>query len=189
MIEQAKYLILIMDLIGTAAFAISGAITAIRKNMDIFGVNILALITATGGGVLRDLLIGRTPPVMFRNPVYVIIALVTANIFFVIMWSKRHYSIYVPEKHTHIFNTLLFWFDTLGLAAFTVDGVYAGVYSSDPRNVFLLVVLGILTAVGGGVFRDVLAAEMPYIFRKHIYALASLAGALLTALIGVFAGS
>ena len=95
----------------------------------------------------------------------------------------------MPEKHTHIFNTLLFWFDTLGLAAFTVDGVYAGVYSSDPRNVFLLVVLGILTAVGGGVFRDVLAAEMPYIFRKHIYALASLAGALLTALIGVFAGS
>ena len=72
--------IMIMDIIGTIAFAISGAMVAIHKQMDIFGVNILAITTATGGGVIRDLIIGQNPPVMFSNPTYVFVAIVTANV-------------------------------------------------------------------------------------------------------------
>ena len=83
--------ILIMDIIGTVAFAISGAMMAIQKKMDIFGVNILAITTATGGGVIRDLLMGQTPPVMFQNPMYVFIAIATANVvFLVVYFSRKH---------------------------------------------------------------------------------------------------
>ena len=77
---------LIMDIVGTIAFAISGVMVASKKKMDLFGINILALCTAVGGGMVRDVLIGVTPPVMFRNPIFVIIALVTANLTILILY-------------------------------------------------------------------------------------------------------
>lgn len=174
--------IVIMDIVGTIAFAISGAMVAIQKKMDIFGVNILAVTTATGGGVFRDLLIGQNPPVMFRNPLYVFIAVLTANIVFLVVYFSRKRS--AKNKNVFAFYELmLFWCDTLGLAAFSVDGVNAGVQAGYERNLFLLVFLGTVTGVGGGVVRDIMANEMPYIFVKHIYASASLLGALLAALL------
>ena len=172
--------ILIMDIIGTIAFAISGAMMAIRKKMDIFGVNILAITTATGGGVIRDLLIGQTPPVMFSDPKYVFIAVATANILFLVVYFMRKSSV----KDTHalkVYETVLFWCDTLGLAAFSVDGVNAGAEAGHYENLFLLIFVGVVTGVGGGVIRDMMANEMPYIFVKHIYASASLVGAVLAA--------
>ncbi|MBR1892996.1 MAG: TRIC cation channel family protein, partial [Lachnospiraceae bacterium] len=90
MLDSTSFII-IMDLIGTIAFAVSGAMVAVRKKMDIFGVNILAVVTATGGGVIRDLLIGRTPPMMFHNPFYVMLSAITANIVFV----------FIAVKHSH----------------------------------------------------------------------------------------
>lgn len=174
--------IMIMDIIGTIAFAISGAMVAIQKKMDIFGVNILAITTATGGGVIRDLIIGQIPPVMFSNPMYVFIAIVTANIVFLVVYFSRRYA----QKDVHVFafyELLLFGCDTLGLAAFSVDGVNAGVNAGQEENTFLLVFLGVVTGVGGGVIRDMMANEMPYIFVKHIYACASLIGALLAAVL------
>ena len=170
--------ILIMDIIGTVAFAISGAMMAIQKKMDIFGVNILAITTATGGGVIRDLLMGQTPPVMFQNPMYVFIALGTANIVFLVVYFSRKYS----KKDVHVlafYEIMLFWCDTLGLAAFSVDGVSAGVNAGYEDNLFLLIFVGLVTSVGGGVIRDIMANEMPYIFVKHIYASASLVGVML----------
>ena len=164
-----------MDIIGTIAFAISGAATAVKKNMDIFGVNILALMTATGGGMFRDIIIGDVPPIMFRHPFYVVISIVTANLFFVLL-----YFFFDADRldRNAVFQNLLFWFDTLGLAAFTIDGLNAG-YVVDPNNLFLVGTLAFITGVGGGLLRDILANELPYILVKHVYALATIGGAIL----------
>ncbi len=169
-------LIVWMDLVGTIAFAISGGMAAVRKNMDIFGVNILAVITATGGGMFRDIVIGKVPPLMFQNPAYVAIAVITANILFCFLYSRR--TLPMPAKWG---ESLLFWFDTLGLAAFTVDGVFAGIRAGHGEKLFLITFLGVVTGVGGGALRDICADEMPQIFVKHVYAMASVAGALATA--------
>ncbi len=113
----------IMDIIGTIAFAFSGAMTAIRKGMDVFGVTILAITTAVGGGVIRDVLIGHTPPEMFQNPLYAFIAVITANVCFLFLYLRKKS---VPQNWVKIYEKLLFLFDTLGLASFTVNGVNAG---------------------------------------------------------------
>lgn len=166
--------IFIMDVIGTIAFAVSGAMIAIHKEMDVFGVNILALSTATGGGMIRDVLIGEIPPLMFQNPVYVLIAVITANIVFLIMYF---YKREVSSNYLRVYEKILFLFDTLGLAAFTVDGVSAGIHSDVEKSLFLVAFLGVITGVGGGVLRDVMAREMPSIFVKKVYACASIVGA------------
>ena len=170
-------LLFLFDLIGTIAFSISGAFVAIRKGMDIFGVNVLAVTTACGGGLMRDLIIGSIPPQMFRNPFFVMAAVVVANVVFLLMYLHRH----MPRKAAQIYDHLLFWFDTLGLAAFMVDGVMAGIAVGHGDNEFLICFLGFITAVGGGALRDVLAGQTPDIFRKHIYAVAAIAGAVLMA--------
>lgn len=163
------------DLVGTIAFAISGAFVGIKKEMDIFGVNVLAVTTACGGGLMRDLVMGNIPPRMFRNPFYVCVAVIVANVVFFLMYRHQH----MPRKMAPIYDKMLFWFDTLGLAAFTVDGVVAGVDAGFAENEFLICFLGFMTAVGGGALRDVLANQTPDIFRKHIYAVAAIAGTLL----------
>ena len=162
----------IFDFIGTVAFAISGAITGIHKKMDIFGVNILAIVTACGGGVIRDIIMGNFPPQMFINPFYVLVAAIVANIVFSIMYFKKT----IPEKLSGIYEKGLFIFDTLGLAAFMVDGIMIGVNFGYSDNLFLLIFLGFTTGVGGGVLRDVLSNQMPAIFVKHVYALPVIIG-------------
>lgn len=168
-------LLFLFDLIGTIAFAISGAFVGIRKGMDVFGVNVLAVTTACGGGLMRDLIIGSIPPQMFRNSFFVMVAIVVANVVFLLMYLHHH----MPRKMAPLYDKLLFWFDTLGLAAFTVDGVMAGIALGHGDNHFLICFLGFMTAVGGGALRDVLADQTPDIFRKHIYAVAAIAGAML----------
>ena len=177
-------LLAVVDLLGTVAFALSGSWIAIEKRMDLFGVNMLAVTTACGGGVLRDTLIGRTPPQMFRNPLYVIAALVAANIVFLLAARHRH----MPQRAAPLYESLLFWADTLGLAAFTVNGVTVGLRAGHGANAFLLVFLGFITGVGGGVLRDVLAGRIPDIFRHHVYAVASIVGAMLMTLLLPHAG-
>ena len=178
-------LLFLLDLVGTIAFAISGALDAIRKGMDVFGVNVLAVTTACGGGLMRDLIIGSIPPQMFRNPFFVMIAFGVANVVFLLMALHRH----MPRKVAPIYDQLLFWFDSLGLAAFTVDGVMAGIAIGYGDNEFLICFLGLMTAVGGGALRDVLASQMPDIFRKHIYAVAAIAGAIVMVLLLRVGGS
>lgn len=164
----------VFDLAGTIAFAISGALVGMHRKMDVFGVNVLAVTTACGGGILRDLIIGSIPPRMFLNPFYVGIAALAANVVFWVACLHRH----MPGKVAHLYDLLLFWFDTIGLGTFVVDGVMAGVDAGYGDNGFLLVFLGFITGAGGGVLRDVLADQMPDIFRKHVYALAAVAGGL-----------
>ena len=165
----------IFDFIGTVAFAISGAITGIHKKMDIFGVNILAIVTACGGGIIRDIIMGSFPPQMFVNPFYVLVAAIVANIVFFIMFFHKG----VPEKFSGVYDRGLFISDTLGLAAFMVDGVMIGANFGYENDLFLLVFLGFITGVGGGVLRDVLSIQMPAIFVKHVYALPVIVGGIL----------
>ena len=164
-------LIFVLEIIGVTASAVSGAFTAIRKEMVAFGVVILGLTTATGGGVIRDLLLGITPPRTFRDPTYAIIAIAVSVITFIAVYlHKLHYG-------SKIYDRVMFMMDTIGLAAYTVSGM--GVAYSQPENygVYLIIFVGVVTGVGGGVLRDIFAGNRPYIFVKHIYALASLAGA------------
>ena len=165
-------LILVLELAGTVAFAASGAMTGLRKNMDIFGVCILALTTAVGGGVIRDLILGRTPPATFQTPIYAAVAAVTALVLF--LPRIRH----LLTRDQRRYDLVLFWMDAAGLGIFTVLGIEAAYHNVYRPGLFLLVFVGVVTGAGGGVLRDVLAGDTPYIFIKHVYASASLAGAL-----------
>ena len=163
----------ILELIGTVAFAVSGAMTGIRKHLDLFGVAFLGVVTAVGGGILRDVMIGATPPGCFRNPIYLVVGAATAILFFIPF--IRHPLM----RRQAAFDRMLFVMDSLGLAVFTVTGVLAGLECSAGAHPILLVTVGMLTATGGGVLRDVLVGDTPMVFVKHVYAAASLAGAAL----------
>ena len=186
---DTELFMLITDIIGTVAFAVSGAIAGMRKKMDIFGVNILALLTATGGGIIRDIVTGTIPPAAFRNPFFVIIAAIAANITFIFVWWQHKNNKNISEKTRVIYDKVFFWFDTIGLAAFTADGVHTGLLGPFAGNAFLVIFLGVVTGVGGGVLRDVLSLEMPYIFVKHIYACASIIGAVVVYVVYIVSGS
>ena len=164
-----------LELIGTAAFSISGAMIAVDKGADIFGVLFLALITALGGGVIRDTLLGNTPPMMFTSYMYVTVALFCGLAIFILAYSNiERYSRIYPRMD-HVVNI----FDAMGLAAFTVSGVNltVGLYGLDMP--LLLCLMGMCTGVGGGMLRDVLTNSMPMVLTSRIYAVASLCGALL----------
>ena len=169
--------ILVINLVGTVAFAASGALTGLRKNMDIFGVCILGLTTAVGGGVIRDLILGLTPPATFRDPAGASVALVTSAVLF--LRRIRRLLMRSPRKY----NLLMLWMDSLGLGAFTVVGIQTAYEHVESPTLFLLVFVGVVTGVGGGVIRDLMAGDTPFIFVRHVYASASLAGALLCALL------
>lgn len=180
-----EYMLFVLDMIGTAAFALSGAMTAVRKQMDLLGVMILGMVTAVGGGMIRDIILGITPPVAFREPVFALVALViSALIFAVIFFHVKGYQEISGAK----FQQILMTADTLGLGAFTVAGVRAAFESGMEFGLFLPVFLGTVTGVGGGLLRDMMAGDRPYIFVKHVYASASIAGAVVCCLFWEAAG-
>lgn len=165
-------LLFLLEIIGTVAFSVSGAIVGLRKNMDIFGVAILGLTTAVGGGIIRDIILGITPPVTFVDPTYAMIAILVAIITF---FSKVRKFF---ERYHRFYDAILLIMDSLGLGVFTVIGIRTAYKLSDYYNIFLLLFVGIVTGVGGGVIRDVLAGDRPYIFIKDFYACASMVGGL-----------
>ena len=144
-----EQLILIFEIVGVISFALSGAMTALRRQMDIFGICVLGLTTACGGGIIRDLILGQTPPAAF-----------------LLYHNRRAYEL------------LLLWADSVGLGIFAVSGVCVAIEAGYASNRFLTVFVGVLTGVGGGVLRDIFAGDRPYIFVKHVYACAALLGAL-----------
>ena len=169
-------IIFIVEIIGTIAFASSGAMVAVRKRLDLFGIIVLGVITAVGGGMLRDLMIGNIPPNMFRNTVYVLAAFLTVLVLFLLFrcWPFLLGSRYI-EGYEKIMNIL----DAIGLGAFTVIGIDTGVEAGYGDYHFLIIFLGVITGIGGGILRDIMAGETPYVLKKHIYACASIAGACL----------
>ncbi|MFI1772347.1 trimeric intracellular cation channel family protein [Thalassobellus citreus] len=151
-----------IDILGTIAFAISGVLVAFNKRMDLFGVLIIAFVTAVGGGTLRDLLIGDTPVSWMKDITFTYV-IITSAVFAIIFRSKINYL-----------RTSLFLFDTIGIGLYTLIGIQKGISADlDP---IICIILGTITASFGGVIRDVLCNEIPVIFRKEIYATACILG-------------
>ncbi|MBC5839142.1 trimeric intracellular cation channel family protein [Flavobacterium muglaense] len=146
----------LLDIIGTLAFAMSGALTAMSKKMDAFGVFIIAFVTAVGGGTLRDVLIGRTPVGWMLDLEYVYV--IAAAFVLAIVFRKKFDRL----------RTSLFLFDTIGLGVFTLIGLEKGIGVG--LHPMICIALGTMTACFGGVIRDILCTEIPVIFRKEIYA-------------------
>ena len=172
-------IIKILEVLGTVAFAISGALIAINAGLDIFGVVFVGCITAFGGGILRDILLGIIPPGVFGDFSIFLVAIITAIIIFTVSYINRNKFIVFKKRIEYINN----FFDAVGLAAFSVIGSEIACTNGFSDNCFLVVIIGMLTGVGGGIFRDILIDTTPYVFKKHIYALASIIGSLLYFLI------
>ncbi len=153
-----------IDILGTIAFAISGVLVAMEKKLDIFGVIIIAFVTAIGGGTLRDMLIGNTPVVWMRELTYVIVIL--CAVLLALLFSKQLRRL----------RKTLFLFDTIGIGLFTMVGVEKGLNAE--LLPVMCIALGTITACFGGVIRDILCNEIPVIFRKEVYATACILGAL-----------
>lgn len=162
------------EAIGTAAFAVSGAMVAIDKGTDIFGVLLMAVVTALGGGTLRDVLIGHFPPRMFTNFHYVLLSCICALTVFIIarIFKERYIE---RERFIEQVNNV---FDAIGLGIFAVSGARIGMEAGFADNMFLTTFLGTTTAIGGGMLRDVLLQEMPFVLKKRVYAVAAIVGAL-----------
>ncbi len=173
--EYTTFLFL-LEIIGTIAFASSGALVAIRKNMDIFGVMVLGITTAVGGGCIRDLILGIHPPKMFQNVSYAGAAVLTSCfLFFLIYFKKELLESRFMASYEQAMNTL----DAIGLGIFTVTGIRTAWEIQPEGGAFLMLFVGAVTGIGGGMLRDIMAGMTPFVFIKHVYACASLAGAVL----------
>jgi uncharacterized membrane protein YeiH len=155
----------IIDILGTFAFAVAGAFSAMEKKLDPFGVLVLAFVTAIGGGTLRDILIGNLPVAWLSNETATIV-------IFGSTIAAMFFSRYLKQ-----FTTTLFLFDALGLGLFTIIGLEMGL--SKDFSPGICIALGTITACFGGVIRDVFLNNVPLLFRKEIYAMACIAGGLL----------
>lgn len=169
-----------LEMIGTVAFASSGAMTAIEKNMDILGVTVLGMTTAVGGGIIRDLILGINPPNAFQNPIYAIVSLLVSVLIFIIIRNNT-YALNTIGKQQY--SKIVVFSDSIGLGIFTVVGVNVALSKFIDCNLFLLVFIGVITGVGGGVLQDVMSDNIPHIFVKHVYASASILGAIACAIL------
>ena len=160
----------ILELLGTIAFAVSGAAVGIRKEMDIFGVCILGSATAVGGGILRDLMLDLTPPMAFRDPIWLVVGLVTAVLLF--FPALRRPAV----QNKRVSDLVLLLSDAIGMGIFGATAILLA-QRSGQHSIWLLLFVALLTGTGGGVLRDVLAGEVPSVFRKHFYASALIVGA------------
>jgi len=154
-----------LEMLGTAAFAVSGALAASRKRMDIFGFCVLALMPAVGGGTIRDIIIDRVPVFWVSDNRYVAVALIAALVVF-----------FAPHRHPGSRRQLLIWADALGLALFAALGTEICLqHNTGP---LVAVMLGVTTAVTGGMIRDVICNEIPLILSREIYATAAFVASL-----------
>lgn len=166
----------IVEIIGTVAFAVSGALTAIEKKLDYYGIIIFAVITAVGGGIVRDILIDENLPSSLNNPIYMVISIISAGM--VILYYSRIIRL----------AKVLQLFDAIGLGAFTAIGAEVAI-GNGLYQPFVIITLAVLTGTGGGVIRDVFAKRIPFVFREEVYAVASIIGAILFIGIYKFAGN
>ncbi len=162
----------IFEILGTIAFAFSGVMVGISKKMDIFGIAVLAIVTAIGGGIMRDVMVGMIPPLSLRTPNNLIISLITVTMAIIGMKI-----FYLPTAEQNLLSHLYQLSDAIGLASFTVTGAIMGIGRYPEYSILLPIMLALLTAIGGGIIRDVLAQRMPVVFYMEIYAVASLVGA------------
>ena len=172
----------VFDIIGTFAFALSGALVGLSRKMDAFGIVVLAVLTAVGGGIIRDVLVGIVPPSALTNTTNLLLSVATAIIVSTVYGTFR----IAPEQRRR-FLYVYYLSDTLGLAAFTVTGVITGLAQKD-AHFTLPILLGLLTAVGGGVLRDLLAQRMPTVLYADVYAVAAVVGAFIVCVAAKYHG-
>jgi uncharacterized membrane protein YeiH len=164
-------LLLVLDLLGTFVFALSGAGAALRRRLDLFGVLVLAFVAGNFGGITRDLMIGSVPPEAISDWRYVAVSLVAGVVTF--------YFFPVIDR----LGSAVLLFDGAGLALFAVSGTQKALAFG--LNPIMAALLGMLTGIGGGMVRDVLVAEIPIVLRADLYALAALAGAAVVVIAGL----
>lgn len=175
-------ILLVIEVLGIISFSISGSLVSIDREMDLFGVIFLAIATSFGGGIMRDLIIGNIPPLFFGELIpFVGVSALTALLVFTLAylfkgWYTRH------EARIVLINNYI---DAVGLGAFAVSGVKICLAICEGGGAFLAISMGVISAVGGGMIRDVCLGDVPFVLRKRIYALAAIVGAMLYYLIGV----
>lgn len=162
----------VIEIIGVLSFSISGALMAIDKENDFFGVVFLAIITSFGGGMLRDIFIGNTPPVFFKLFHLIIVSVITATIVFLLatIFKKQYVK---NERFVQAVNNYL---DAAGLGVFVISGARICMEAGF-TNPFLIIVMGMLSGTGGSMTRDIIMREVPALLRKRIYLLAAIVGA------------
>lgn len=164
-------LLMITTIIGTVAFSVSGALVAIENKLDLFGVIILGTVTACGGGVLRDVMMHQNI-LMFEDPWYFYLSLLTGLLVFIAMYFLQN----LKWENSRIYKIFFNITDSIGLGTFVVLGANVAV-SNGVQSFVAITFYAVLTAVGGGLIRDLSVMKIPVIFRKHIYAVASIIGA------------
>ncbi len=164
--------ITVMEIIGTVAFALSGSIIAARYSLDLFGVILVGCVTAVCGGMLRDIILGQLPPAVFSNKALLAVAAATSLLVFIVFYFNSK-SFEKLERRIESVNIL---FDAIGLAAFSITGMEVAFGTKNGENALLVISMGVITGIGGGIVRDVLVDKIPYVLKKHIYALASIIG-------------
>ncbi len=166
----------IVECIGMVSFSISATIASVQKKNDLVGTLLCALLTAFGGGIMRDLILGITPPNVFYNQAYhrqAVICVTVTLIFYSLCFNPKFYSFWIRNKN----NFILYFTDAVGISIYCIYGVDTARLATDEKGgALILIFCGCITAVGGGMLRDISNAETPFIFRKHIYLLAVLAG-------------
>ena len=175
---MSEHIIFILECIGTIAFAITGVLVAVEANLDLFGVCFIGCVTAVGGGILRDVVLGITPPLVFDNIIMILIALAVSIAVFFILYLKS--SIYSQKSRIEHINNV---FDAVGLGVFSIMGAETAYNCGFGKNLLLVIVAGVFTGIGGGMLRDVMTKNIPFVLRKYVYALASIAGILIFCLL------
>lgn len=196
-------LLMIFEVLGTVAFAFSGALIGMQKKLDLFGVIFLGMTTAVGGGIFRDIILGQTPPTAFVKPTYCMLSIAVCIISFYgypkisekftevkkrefeanpdnsskYMSSEQLFRIKNKRNQMIMLKRIISLFDAIGLATFTISGANLA-YTQHSDNLFLVVCMGLITGVGGGMLRDTFVQNTPMIFTKEIYAVASIVGAI-----------
>lgn len=163
------------ELIGTAAFSIAGTLIAIRRELDVFGAVVVGTVTAVGGGCIRDILLGQFPPMMFKTPIYALLAAILAVIVFFLEYIIAARRI----LESKVYETVVNIFDALGLAIFVVVGINTAKTSGYQDNAFLSICVGVLTGIGGGIIRDLFVGTVPMVLRKQVYALPAIIGGII----------
>ena len=163
--------IFILEIIGTISFAVSGSLLAMEKDCDLFGVIVLGCITAIGGGMIRDMILGIHPPMAFQHPIYAFVAILTSLLTFFLVYINK----ITFKKYKRMLDTIDLLFDSIGLGIFVVVGINTAI-DSQSTSAFLILFTGLITGVGGGILRDMMAMKIPMVLRKRIYAIAALIG-------------